>query len=352
LLWIDTSTNATWAPSTGPTGPTGPPGPSFPLRDQAANVNVIEYQTNVAGDTQPRFIIRSDGTIYWYNGASTGYNIGGIQTDYANTGNFQFVNNYGNIDCPTNAFSAQALGPNGSIAGGEVSGYTDWIGSSNLAGGGPPVSTSNSYQQGNIIMGRYGVGWFCIAGGSPGTWVPFGWGLPAPVTTGTTTQTYQDPTGQWWVAKAGVNGGQWRRATQVLHARWYRAAAWTAAASAWVNTTCDTMSYDDYGMYTTAGTGTFTPPCTGMWRLTYSAGVTGTAAGQWVQPGIWTVAGVEVCNSFMHIAAAYAALTITTSLRRITSLTDTYKTEVACSAALAGQVGTVAHYFEMDYVGT
>jgi len=40
--------------------------------------------------------------------------------------------------------------------------------------------------------------------------------LPAPVTSGTTIQTYLDPTGDMWVAKNGVNNGNWGRARDVL----------------------------------------------------------------------------------------------------------------------------------------
>jgi len=39
---------------------------------------------------------------------------------------------------------------------------------------------------------------------------------PPPVTSGTTIQTFQDPTGDMWVAKNGVANGQWFRARDVL----------------------------------------------------------------------------------------------------------------------------------------
>jgi hypothetical protein len=179
-------------------------------------------------------------------------------------------------------------------------------------------------------------------------WVP----LPAPVTSGSGIQTFIDPCGDVWVAANGVNSGAWRRARDVLHARYYRNAAWTCSAGAWISINMDTASFDDYGLYSTS-TGLFTPPLTGFWRLTFQASATATATGQWFQPGIWeTSPGVTAADVLAHTSVAYAIRAVVTTARRITTLTDTYYSRVACSAALAGQVGSNTTFFEMDYVGT
>jgi len=340
---------------TGPMGPTGAQGApglpgvmSFPLSDTAPS-NRTEYQTNITGDTNPRFVIGADGTITWYNGASTGFNIGKITTDYANTGNLIISNQYGSVDVQSN-LTAWQVGPDGNWST-DVMGGTYWIGAAAASlGNGPPVSASNSYQQGQIIMGRRGVGWFCIAGGSPGTWVPFGWGLPAP-TASATTVSFTDPTGQVWVAKASVNGGAWARARDVLHTHVYRNAAFTFTAGAWANLTMDTTQFDDYGTYNTS-TGVWTPAVPGIYQMSFILGGLPTATGQWVQGGIWETSPSVVVGDFLvHSSLAYAVISEINVTRRITSTADTYYCRMASGTALAGQPGTNHCSFQVDYIG-
>ena len=107
-------------------------------------------------------------------------------------------------------------------------------------------------------------------------WVP----LPAPVTTGTTVQSFTDPTGEVWIAKNGVNGGAWSRARDVLRARMYRSAAYTSVASTATRIPYDTVTYDPYGMATVAaaaGTQCFTIPVAGLYRLTSQTHIQGAA---------------------------------------------------------------------------
>jgi hypothetical protein len=179
--------------------------------------------------------------------------------------------------------------------------------------------------------------------------IPFPAG--GPLTSG--QGSFTDPTGDIWVAKAGVNGGNWRRARDVMHARYYRTAAFTLTASAWVNLTLDTLQYDDYGLYSTS-TGLFTPMITGFWRLTFIVGATPTASGQWIQPGIWesSNSSVPAADVLAHSALVYALVTQVSVSRRITTTSDTYYLRVACSAALAMQTNTDHCALEMDWVGT
>jgi len=72
--------------------------------------------------------------------------------------------------------------------------------------------------------------------------------LPPPVTSGG-LQTYTDEALVIWVAKPGVNGGNWRQARDVLHARVYRAAAWTILTSGAASITWDGVYYDPYGIF-------------------------------------------------------------------------------------------------------
>jgi hypothetical protein len=57
--------------ATGPQGPTGPAGATFPLANTAPAAATVEYQTNVTGDTQPRYSATADGTVLWGPGAAT-----------------------------------------------------------------------------------------------------------------------------------------------------------------------------------------------------------------------------------------------------------------------------------------
>ena len=175
--------------------------------------------------------------------------------------------------------------------------------------------------------------------------------LPAPVTSGSGVQSYTDPLGDVWVAANGVRGGNWYRARDVMHARYYRTAAWTCNAGGWLNVNLDTLQFDDYGLYST-GSGLFTPPLTGFWRLTFFSGSLATATGQWSQLGIWESSGTVVSNSLLQSSMAQALQTGITTVRRITSLTDTYYTRVAASTAQVGQTGAANTYLEMDYLGT
>jgi hypothetical protein len=184
---------------------------------------------------------------------------------------------------------------------------------------------------------------------NPG-WVAF---PPPPVTTGSTLQTTVDHLGDVWIAKHGVNGGAWKRPRDVLHCRYYKTAGWTASAGAWLTLTMDSVTYDDYGIYS-ASTGLFSPPITGMWQMTFQAGISPSATGQWVQPGIWRTSPSNVyIDGLYHASSTYALKGISTGTQRITSLPDTYYTRVAASTAVAGQAGSPDQtYFEAHYLGT
>ena len=144
---------------------------------------------------------------------------------------------------------------------------------------GAPVT--GSFNVGDFVVAANGVMWVCIAAGSPGTWTPVGTGLPAPVGTGTTIQSYTDPAGQVWVAKNGVNGGAWRKAQDVLTARVFQTATVSCAtvAAIWP---FDTVTHDAYGLWVPASH-YFVAPVAGVYALTGSVLYAQTAVAQQVQ---------------------------------------------------------------------
>jgi hypothetical protein len=107
------------------------------------------------------------------------------------------------------------------------------------------------------------------------TYVPVD-NLPAPITTGTTIQNFTDVWGDVWVAKNGVNGGNWRRARDVLTSKIYRAAAWTTGSSGSL-LSFDSVTRDPYGL---AGGGQWTCPVAGVYAVSAVAGITFTATAQ------------------------------------------------------------------------
>ena len=98
--------------------------------------------------------------------------------------------------------------------------------------------------------------------------------LPAPVTTGTTIQSFTDVMGEVWVAKNGVNGGAWARARAVLYCRCYRGAAYNTPAG---NSTFvyDTAVDDVYGMFANPG---IALPIPGSWMAGASIEIVPTTA--------------------------------------------------------------------------
>ena len=102
--------------------------------------------------------------------------------------------------------------------------------------------------------------------------------LPVPVTSGSTIQSYTDPLGDVWVAKNGVNSGNWSRARDVLFCRVYRNAPYTLSASP-NGQQCpfDTAMRDVYGMFTAP---TITLPIAGLWHVGAVIELANTAANQ------------------------------------------------------------------------
>jgi|SRR5215469_294868 len=90
--------------------------------------------------------------------------------------------------------------------------------------------------------------------------------LPPVVTTGTTVQSYTDPLGDVWVAKNGINGGNWLRARDVLTCHAYKNSAQSISLNTYTTTIFNNVSWDPYGMVNTS-TGIVTVPIAGLYHL-------------------------------------------------------------------------------------
>jgi hypothetical protein len=174
--------------------------------------------------------------------------------------------------------------------------------------------------------------------------------LPAPVTSGTTIQTFTDALGDVWVAKNGVNAGAWKRARDVLHARVWRNAAFNFTTAGPV-LAFDTVDRDPYGMYSTA-TGQFSAVVAGWYHLEIRAVATSTAGGV-----IW--AELDVSKN----GAAYAQGPTGTAPAGL-YITPLCVTSVYCAAGdyitvitmggstIGGGPGVTSTFATIDYLGT
>jgi hypothetical protein len=68
--------------------------------------------------------------------------------------------------------------------------------------------------------------------------------LPPPVTTGTTVQSYIDPNGDTWVAKNGIQGGNWQRARNVCAGRLNPTSNQAITVAGFTQVTFQTATYD------------------------------------------------------------------------------------------------------------
>jgi hypothetical protein len=95
--------------------------------------------------------------------------------------------------------------------------------------------------------------------------------LPPALVVGSGLQfsTFSDERGDMWVAKAGVNSGQWFRAEDVLLCSVYRSAAWTWQTT-YQTIGWDAPTLDQYGMLGSTGA-YFTAPVHGLYSLYFQA---------------------------------------------------------------------------------
>lgn len=167
--------------------------------------------------------------------------------------------------------------------------------------------------------------------------------LPAPVTSGTTVQSYTDPNGDVWVAKNGVYGGNWNRAREVLYGRVFRNAAYTFPTAAGTNFPWNAVTQDLYGMWSAP---TFIVPIAGLWQYDAQICVAFTAAAQFTG-----FQAISVRTNTYSSAAGnmYCHLHDTYSMPAGTTVGTAAYTSVALAAA---GLNNVDNYFTIKYVGT
>lgn len=105
--------------------------------------------------------------------------------------------------------------------------------------------------------------------------------IPAPLTSGSTIQSYTDPMGDVWVAKNGVNGGRYLRARDVLHAKYGRTTSYTYIQSTPTAIPFNSVVRDPYGLWVSASNG-FQAPIGGLWSAHTQLCIAFTATGQFI----------------------------------------------------------------------
>lgn len=171
--------------------------------------------------------------------------------------------------------------------------------------------------------------------------------LPAPVTTGSTIQSFTDVNGEVWVAKNGVNSGQWRKARDVLHIRAYRAAAFTLTTTP-VQLNWDTASRDTYGLLSS---GSFLLPVAGSYRIFHQVTVTFTAANQYGATQVRTAAGANIVSRTNLYAPVAGNMYVNGQDEYFLGAGDTVSSWSYASASLAGYAGSLDTYVIFDYMG-
>lgn len=110
--------------------------------------------------------------------------------------------------------------------------------------------------------------------------------LPPPVTSGTTIQSFTDVmTGEVWVAKNGVQSGNWRKARDVLHSLCYRSTS-VAMPTASAILQFDSARNDTWGLYVGSTNFGFAVPLSGWYRAYAALEVTVAVAGTYIQGNI------------------------------------------------------------------
>lgn len=160
--------------------------------------------------------------------------------------------------------------------------------------------------------------------------------LPPVVTSGTTVQSFTDANGQVWVAKAGVNGGAWRLARDVLHCVVNRTAAFNFNSGP---VPFDTVVRDPYGIYN-VGTAQFIPPVSGMYFSTLSLRSTTSLMGVVLNIGASGIIGQA------NLGAQGASFSVVYFFNAGQLITH----PVTPSGALVG--GGPFNFATFDYVGT
>jgi hypothetical protein len=156
-----------------------------------------------------------------------------------------------------------------------------------------------------------------------------------PPTTSNVVVSRVDHDGEVWVARAGVNGGAWRRARDVLHCSHRRVAALNLSAGSAALFSHETAVHDAYGLYAPAGSA-LVVPVGGVWRFDQIIVATATAANQWVQSQLNVNNALGQLNQATTGGAG--SFGVSTFLSRRLNAGDSVTTLACASIALAAVV--------------
>lgn len=173
---------------------------------------------------------------------------------------------------------------------------------------------------------------------------------PAPLTSGSTIQSFVDPQGDVWVALNGVRGGNWYRAINVLHSRWYRNAALTLPTGSIQAISLDTAASDPYTLYNGS---VFTAPVAGLYLCGIQILATATASAQRIGGYMYTtaVAG-NYCVGAQTYTASAAPIGLYAAGPVVLAAGQTVATQAITTPALAANTGYNNTYAHFDYIGT
>jgi hypothetical protein len=178
------------------------------------------------------------------------------------------------------------------------------------------------------------------------------WVNPPPVTSGTTTQSYTDLNGEVWVAKNGVNAGQWRRARDVLHAYIYRAAALNLSATV-TTIAYDTVTRDTYGMYTGASNYGFAVPIPGWYVAQANIIAVCTAANAYIQGYIYqNNTTIWSSDNYFSALASGGGLCWRTAALMWLAAGDIVNCRAQQANGFAVSAGSPTTYMTLDYMGS
>ena len=187
--------------------------------------------------------------------------------------------------------------------------------------------------------------WFRRAG----AWVPVASPGRLAVTTGGLVSA-TDASGEIWVAKPGVNGGAWRKARDVLSARRYRTAAFSATTTQAI-LAMDTQDFDAYGLYVPAQNG-FVIPIPGVWLIGFQFAAAFTA-GQYARAVVNRNGTIAFQNQLWMNANTS---TLPTSGLLALAANDLMQANIQAGATATGDnaaaVTKAENYFTVVYLGT
>lgn len=157
-----------------------------------------------------------------------------------------------------------------------------------------------------------------------------------------------DANGVVWVAKGGVNGGAWLRASDAITARVWRNAAYTPNTA--VDVPFDTLHWDPYSCFNVAN-GRFTAPIPGVYLVIGALTVGSAAAGNIFVAGLFKN-GTQTSNGPLGYASAGAQNLTSSATDLVPAAAGDYITVRTGynPSNLAGITGPMNTWFSLQYL--